>query len=181
MTSPKSFGVARALTAIGALLVVASLPMTWYHADRVVHSELTGWGIFTNLRIWLVVAAVIALGSTLLRESRPAVLLRAVVGLLAGAPVLRRILSPPDSSVALHDRIGLYVALLGALAMIVASVVSATREAADALGVDLGPLAGPSRPQLGAAEPVPRRSGPVAHGSTRAAEPIVDAEVVEEA
>lgn len=163
-------GPASFFVVAGALLIAASLPMVWYHADRATHSSLTGWGIFTNLRIWLVVAAVLALASLALPRGRTAVLVRAGLGLLAGGPVLRRIISPPSSSVALHDKIGLYVALVGAIAMLAGALFSAAARAAEEFGWDIPGMPAPDRPQLPSGSP----------GTAVQAEPIVDAEVVEE-
>jgi hypothetical protein len=164
------FGPASFFVVAGAILIAASLPMVWYHADRATHASLTGWGIFTNLRIWLVVAALLALASLALPRGRTAVVVRAVLGLAAGGPVLRRIISPPSAGVTLHDRIGLYVALVGAVAMLAGALLSAAARAAEELGWDIPGMAAPNRPQLPsgpATAPVP-------------AETIVDAEVVEE-
>jgi hypothetical protein len=176
MRQNRSFGIGSALTVIGAVLVLASLPMTWYHAERALHTELTGWGIFTNLRIWLVVAAVLAIATTLLPRGRGVVTARALLGLLAGAPVLRRIISPPDAAVPLDNRVGLYVALFGALAIIVGGLLSFGREVAEHFGWDL--------PGTGAAQLPPPPAPRPAHGAVRMPaqheEPIVDAEVVEE-
>ncbi len=174
-------GPGRVLTAIGAVLVLVSLPMTWYHAERSAHTELTGWAVFTNLRVWLVVAAVLALATVLAGNGRSTVIARAALGLLAGAPVLRRIISPPDSAVALDNRIGLYVALVGAVAIIAGGLLSAGREAAEAMGWDIpGPLGG-DRALPPAPPPRPQRVTNVAPAQPAAAsEPIVDAEVVEE-
>lgn len=175
-------GPGRVLTAIGAVLVLVSLPMTWYHAERSSHTELTGWAIFTNLRIWLVVAAVLALITVLAGNGRSTVLARAALGLLAGAPVLRRIISPPSSAVPLDNRIGLYIALVGAVAIIAGGLLSAGREAAEAMGWDISGGLGGDRALPTTTSPAgPARTMPAAPPPPEAAsEPIVDAEVVEE-
>ena len=167
-------GPAAFFVVAGAILIAASLPMVWYHADRAAHSSLTGWGVFTNLRIWLVVAAVLALASLGLPRGRTAVVVRAVLGLAAGGPVLRRIISPPSSDVALHDKVGLYVALIGAIAMLAGAVLSAAARAAEELGWDIPGMAAPNRPQL------PGGPARAAAPETAYAEPIVDAEVIED-
>jgi hypothetical protein len=169
MAKPR-IGPASFFVVAGAILIAASLPMVWYHADRAAHASLTGWGIFTNLRIWLVVAAVLALASLALPRGRTAVIVRAALGLLAGGPVLRRIVSPPSADVALHDRVGLYVALVGSVAMLAGAVLSAAARAAEELGWEIPGMPAPNRPQL-----------PGGSAATAVqAEPIVDAEVVEE-
>jgi len=163
----------------GAVLVLASLPMTWYHAERATHTELTGWAIFTNLRIWLVAAALLALLAALLPQGREAVVARCGLGLLAGLPVLRRIIDPPGGGVVhLDGRIGLYVALVGALTIIAGGLLSAGRRVADHYGWDL-PGMGPSR-ALPPASPAPPQTGRFARRPDGTEEPIVDAEVVRE-
>jgi hypothetical protein len=180
-TTPRRFGLGSALTIGGAVLILASLPMTWYHAERATHTELTGWAIFTNLRIWLVVAAILAILTALLPQGREAVVARCGLGLLAGLPVLRRIIDPPGGGVVhLDQRIGLWVALAGALAIIAGGVLSAGRRVADHYGWDL-PGMGPSR-QLPPPTPAPPASGGTGRFARPAAEEeqIVDAEVISE-
>ena len=165
------FGVGSVLTIAGAILIVVALPMTWYHADRATHTELTGWAIFTHLRLWLVAAAALAVLSALLRQGRAAVIARAGLGLLAAAPVLRRIIQPPGHGVALHDRIGLWVALLGAIGMVFGGLLSAGRRVAAHYGWGL-PGTGPRR-----ALPGPGPSTPPLPDPAREAI-VVDAEIV---
>src|SRR5689334_17668457 len=176
MRQNRSFGIGSALTVVGAVLVLASLPMTWYHAERAFHSELTGWGIFTNLRIWLLVGSLMAIASAFLPRGRGTVAVRALLGILIGAPVLRRIVSPPAAAVPLDNRIGLYVALAGALAIIAGGLLSFGREMAEHFGWD---LPGTGAPALPPASPPPSSAGAV-RMPPRYEEPIVDAEVVEE-
>lgn len=166
------FGVGSFLVAAGGVLVAASLPMTWYYAERPVNPSLSGWAVFTNLRIWLLVAAVLAVASLALRRGRVAVVVRAFLGVAAGAPVLRRIVDAPDASIHLNNRFGLYVALVGSLAMIAGALFSAARQAAEELGWDL-PGVPANRPLLGG-------GGSGAAAAVPPAEPIIDAEVVEE-
>jgi hypothetical protein len=167
----RRFGVGSLLTIAGAVLIVAALPMTWYHAERSYHTELTGWGIFTNLRIWLVAAAALAVLSALLPQGRRAVFARAALGVLAGGPVLRRIVDPPGHGVRLDDRIGLFVALLGALAIVAGGLLSAGRRVAEHYGLDL-PGMGPVR-ALPPPEPPPALPG---DGELETV--VVDAELV---
>lgn len=129
-TSSKRLGFGGALTIAGAILLVAALPLTWYHADRSFHTDLTGWAIFLHLRFWLIAAAALALPIALMPQGREAVIARASLGVLAGVPVLRRIIDPPGHGVALHDRAGLWVALAGALALIIGGLLSAGRRVA---------------------------------------------------
>jgi hypothetical protein len=167
----RRLGVGSLLTIAGAALIVAALPMTWYHAERATHTELTGWGIFTNLRIWLVAAAALAILSAVLPQGRRAVVARAMLGVLAGGPVLRRIVVPPGHGVRLDDRVGLFVALLGALAIVAGGLLSAGRRVAEHYRWDL-PGMGPVR-ALPAPDPPPLPS-------SGGGEVVVDAEVVRE-
>jgi uncharacterized membrane protein YidH (DUF202 family) len=169
--SERRFGIGSFLTVSGAVLIVVSLPMTWYHAERATNTELSGWGMFTNLRIWLVSAAALAVLSALLRQGWGAVIARAALGLLAGGPVLRRIVQPPGHGVRLDDRVGLFVALLGAVAIVAGGLLSAGRRVAEHYGFDL-PGRGPVR-ALPPAEPPPSPPG----GNDAL---VVDAEVVSE-
>jgi hypothetical protein len=179
MQPTRRFGLGSSLTMAGAVLILASLPMTWYHAERAANTELTGWGIFTNLRIWLVAAAVLAILSALLPRGRQAVFARCALGFLAGLPVLRRIVDPPGgNAVHLDPRIGLYVALLGALAIIAGGLLSAGREVAEHYGWDL-PGMGPSRALPQGSPPPQAPAGAYAQRPV-ADEQIVDAEVVQE-
>src|SRR3954462_8123197 len=176
----RRFGLGSALTIAGAVLILASLPMTWYHAERAVNTELTGWAIFTNLRIWLVVAAVLALLTAVLPQGREAVFARCGLGLLAGLPVLRRIIDPPGGGVVhLDQRIGLWVALAGALAIIAGGLLSAGRRMADHYGWDL-PGMGPSRALPPPPSPPATPTGRFARTPAEEEETIVDAEVVRE-
>ena len=150
-------GFGSVLTIVGAVLLVAALPLTWYHADRSFHTELTGWAIFLHLRFWLIGAAALALPIALLPQGREAVIARAALGILAGGPVLRRIIEPPGHGVALHDRAGLWVALAGALALIIGGLLSAGRRVAEHYQWDI-PGARPLR-LLPAPEPIPPDDG----------------------
>jgi hypothetical protein len=167
----RRIGVGSLLTIAGAVLIVAALPVTWYHAERASDTELTGWAIFTHLRIWLIGAAALALLSALLPQGRRALIARAALGILAGGPVLRRIIEAPGHGVRLDNRIGLWVALVGALTIIVGGLLSAGRRVAEHYRWDL-PGMGPVR-ALPAPDPTP--PAPAGGGYE-----IVDAEVVRE-
>src|ERR1700751_4106559 len=98
----KGPGFGSGLTIVGGILLVGALPLTWYPADRNFNTELTGWAIFTHLRFWLIAAAALALPLALMRQGRDAVIARAALGVLAGGPVVRRIVEPPGHGVTLH-------------------------------------------------------------------------------
>lgn len=170
----KRFGLGSLLTIAGAVLIAAALPLTWYHAQRTTHTELTGWAVFTHLRIWLVVAAALSLLTALLPQGKRTVIVRATLGILAGGPVLRRIIQPPGHGVALDNRAGLWVALAGALAIIVGGLLSAGRRVAEHYQWDL-PGMSPARALPPAPPPAPAGGGGIALARD---EEIVDAEIV---
>lgn len=124
--------VGRALSAIGAIVVVAALFMTWYHIDRAVNAHTTGWQTFPNLRIALIVGAVVVLGTALVVQTRPVLVVRAVVGLVLAVLILRRILFPPDLAQAVTSQIGVYVGFVGALGVALGGLVDTGREVIEA-------------------------------------------------
>lgn len=164
------FGIGSLLTIVGAILLIVALPLTWYHADRTFHSELTGWAIFTHLRFWLIGAAALALPMAALPRGREVVIPRAALGVLAGGPVVRRIIEPPGHGVALHDRAGLWVALAGAVALILGGLLSAGRRVAEHYQWDL--------PGTGTLRALPAPQPHVANGSGAVYPPLVDGDVV---
>lgn len=141
----------RALSALGAVVVVASLFLTWYHIDRAVNSDTTGWQTFPNLRIALIVGAAVVLATAAPRQTRPVLVVRTIVGLLIAAFVFRRIVSPPDLAQAVHAQAGVYVGFVGGLAVALGGLVDTGRQVAEAYpGLWRQPLAqlGPGRRTL---------------------------------
>lgn len=124
--------VGRALSLVGALVVVASLFMTWYHIDRAVNAHTTGWQTFPNLRIALIVGAVIVAGTALVVQTRPVLIVRTLVGLVLAVLILRRIIFPPDLAQAVTSQIGVYVGLVGALFVAAGGLVDTGREVIEA-------------------------------------------------
>src|SRR3954465_8750304 len=88
--------VGRVLSAGGGIIVVAALFVTWYEIDRAVNAHTTGWQTFPNLRIALIVGAVVVLGTALVRQTRAVLVVRTIVGVVLAVLIMRRILFPPD-------------------------------------------------------------------------------------
>ena len=123
--------IGRVLSAVGAVVVAVALVLTWYHIDRSAlqgTTESTGWQTFTNLR-WLILAgAAFVLVTALLRQTRPVLIARTVVGLVLALLILRRIVDPPDLGFPISAQIGVFAGLAGALAVAVGGLVDSGRE-----------------------------------------------------
>jgi hypothetical protein len=134
--------IGRVLSAVGAVVVAVALVLTWYHIDRSAlqgTTESTGWQTFTNLR-WLILAgAAFVLVTALLRQTRPVLIARTVVGLVLAALILRRIVDPPDLGFPISSQIGVFAGLAGAIAVAVGGLVDSGREV---VTVMFGPPAG---------------------------------------
>jgi hypothetical protein len=124
--------VGRALSAVGAIVVVVALFLTWYHVDRSFNAHTSGWQTFPNLRIALVVGAVVVLATALPAQTRPVLVVRTVVGLLLAAFVLRRIVAPPHLAQAVTAQIGVYVGFVGGLAVALGGLVDTGRQVVEA-------------------------------------------------
>jgi hypothetical protein len=135
----------RLLSAVGAVVVAVALALTWYHIDRTAlqgTTDSTGWQTFTNLR-WLIVAgAAFVLVTALLRQTRPVLIARTVVGVVLALLILRRIVDPPDLDFAVTAQIGVYVGLLGALCVAFGGLVDSGREVVTRWREPAGHLAG---------------------------------------
>jgi hypothetical protein len=126
----------RVLSAVGAVVVAVALVLTWYHIDRSAvqgTTESTGWQTFTNLRWVILAGAAIVLGTALVRQTRPVLVSRTLVGLVLAALILRRILDPPDLGFPISAQIGVYVGLLAALAVAAGGLVDSGREVVTAV------------------------------------------------
>jgi hypothetical protein len=123
--------IGRVLSAVGAVVVALALALTWYHIDRSAlqgTTESTGWQTFTNLR-WLIVAgAAFVLVTALLRQTRLVLIARTIVGVVLALLILRRIVDPPALDFPVTAQIGVYVGLLGALAVAFGGLVDSGRE-----------------------------------------------------
>jgi hypothetical protein len=129
--------VGRALSAIGALIVVLALFMTWYHVVYAAGSpppkDTTGWQTFTNLRFVILAGGIITIGTALVAQTRPVLIVRTVLGLVLAVLILRRIISPPDLAGAdVKSQIGVYVGLIGALFVALGGLVDTGRTVVEA-------------------------------------------------
>jgi hypothetical protein len=119
----------RALSAAGAILLLLSLVLVWYHVERPTGVEnSTGWDAFPRLR-WIVAGgAVLTLATALVRQVRWVLIARTVLGVVLAALILRRIIDPPDISSPVVTQFGVYVGLVGALAVAIGGLVDTGRE-----------------------------------------------------
>src|SRR4051794_15008008 len=92
-----SGGNGRFITAIGAVVLLVAMFLTWYEVVRgngfTVHT--TGWQTFTNLRFLLLAGAVACLVSPLPVQTPLIVVGRLVIGVVCSALGVRRLLFPP--------------------------------------------------------------------------------------
>jgi hypothetical protein len=110
--------IGRVLSAVGAIVVAVALVLTWYHIDRSAlqgTTETTGWQTFTNLRWVILAGAAFVLVTALLKQTRPVL-------------IMRRIVDPPDLGFPISAQIGVFVGLLGALAVAIGGLVDSGRE-----------------------------------------------------
>lgn len=128
MLSPRT---GRILSAVGAALLAIALFVTWYHIDRTVAQgdpETTGWQTFERLRILILAGAVFLLVSAIVRQSRPVLIARTVVGLILAVLIVRRIIDPPALDYDVTPAIGVYLGALGALAAAAGGLIDSGRE-----------------------------------------------------
>jgi peptidoglycan/LPS O-acetylase OafA/YrhL len=118
----------RLLSAVGAVVVAVALVLTWYHIDRTAGAtDTTGWQTFTRLR-WLVLAgAAVVLATALVRQTRPVLIARTVVGVVLALLILRRIVDPPDIDAPISSQFGVYVGLVAAIAVALGGLVDSGR------------------------------------------------------
>jgi hypothetical protein len=150
----------RALSAAGAILLLASLVLVWYHVERPTGVEnSTGWDAFPRLRWIVALGAVLTLATALVRQVRWVLIARAVLGLVVAVLILRRIVDPPDISAPVTTQFGVYIALAGALAVALGGLVDTGREfVVPVMGLGSAPRgelpAGPDRSAAPRATPV---------------------------
>jgi hypothetical protein len=119
----------RVLSAVGAVMLVAGLFLTWYHVERPQGAtETTGWQTFTRLRFAILGGAGLLLLSALVRQARAVLVARTVLGVVLGALILRRIIQPPDLVADVSAQLGVAVGLVGALAAALGGLVDSGRE-----------------------------------------------------
>jgi hypothetical protein len=107
----------RILSAVGAVILVMALFLTWYHIDRDVTQgtvDSTGWQTFTRLRLIILGGAMLLLISAVVRQTRAVLVGRTVLGLLLALLILRRIVDPPDLAFAVSSQAGVFAGLIGA-------------------------------------------------------------------
>ena len=121
--------VGRALSAAGAILLLLSLVLVWYHVERPTGVEnSTGWDAFPRLR-WIVAGgAVLTLATALVRQVRWVLVARTILGVVLAALIVRRIIDPPEISSPVVTQFGVYVGLVGALAVAFGGLVDTGRE-----------------------------------------------------
>jgi hypothetical protein len=131
----------RALSAAGAILLLISLVVVWYHVERPTGTESsTGWDAFPRLR-WIVAGgALLTLVTALVRQTRPVLIARTVLGVVVGALILRRIIDPPEISAPVTTQLGMATGLVGALMVALGGLVDTGRK--------IAPVIGLTRPQL---------------------------------
>jgi peptidoglycan/LPS O-acetylase OafA/YrhL len=121
--------VGRALSAIGALIVVLALFMTWYHIVRPggAVDDTTGWQTFTKLRYVILAGGIVTIATALVRQARPVLIVRTLLGVVLAVLILRRIISPPAVTGDVTSQIGVYVGFIGALLVALGGLVDTGR------------------------------------------------------
>jgi peptidoglycan/LPS O-acetylase OafA/YrhL len=166
----------RMLSAVGAVLLIVGLFLTWYHIDRTQGStDTTGWQTFTRLRVAILLGAGLLLVSALVRQLRYVLIARTVLGLVLGLLILRRVIDPPNVSAPISTQFGVVVGLVGAIAAALGGLVDSGREVIERYP-DLG-FGRPPAGQLGPgrdAEAARRQGSPRSSPSPQAHRPYVD-------
>jgi hypothetical protein len=120
----------RILSAVGAVILVMALFLTWYHIDRTAAQgtvDPTGWQTFTRLRLVILAGAALLLASALVRQTRPVLVGRTLLGLVLALLILRRIVDPPSLAFAVSARGGMFVGLIGAICAALGGLVDTSR------------------------------------------------------
>lgn len=134
--------VGRALSALGALVLILSLFMIWYHIDRAANNDTTGWQTFTNLRYAIVGGAVLTILSAAMEQTRGVLIARTLLGLVLAALILRRIISPPDLADPVSSQVGVYVGFVAGLLVAAGGLVDSGRRRSEVLpGIWRPPIA----------------------------------------
>jgi hypothetical protein len=124
--------VGRLLSAVGALLLIGGLFLTWYHITRAggFVESATGFETFTRLRVVIILGAVAVLITAIVAQTEPVLVLRTLVGVVLGILILRRIVFPPDIADPVKAQLGVVVGLIGAVCAVLGGVVDTSREMA---------------------------------------------------
>jgi hypothetical protein len=134
--------VGRALSAAGAILLLVSLALVWYHVERPTGIETsTGWETFPRLRLIVLGGAILTLLTAILPQTRWVLLARTLGGVVVAALILRRIIDPPDISSPVLPQVGVYAGLLAALSVAAGGLVDTGRRVAPAMGLARVPRA----------------------------------------
>ncbi len=135
----------RILSAVGAVLLVVALFLTWYTYGPPKSDTATGFQTFTNLRVVIIVGAVVLLFSALVEQrARWIMLLRASIGIVLALLVFRRIIFPPSLGSSASTEPGVYLGFIGALLAIGGGLVDIERRV-----VEVYPQAAFWRPPAG--------------------------------
>ena len=123
----------RLLSAVGALLLIGGLFLTWYHIDRAngFVESATGWDTFTRLRLVILAGAIALLLTAIVAQTQPVLIVRTLIGVVLGILILRRIVFPPDIADPVKSQFGVFVGLVGAVCAVLGGIVDTTREVAD--------------------------------------------------
>jgi hypothetical protein len=156
----------RLLSATGAVVLAAALFATWYHIARAPalgDPDTTGWQTFHRLRLAILVGAALVLASALIRQTRPVLMGRTLLGLLLAGLIVRRIVDPPQLDYDVTPAIGVYLGALGALLVAAGGLVDSGREVI-ASYPDLRPWGSPAGelprgPDAGDRSPLRRQPG----------------------
>jgi F0F1-type ATP synthase assembly protein I len=123
----------RFLSAVGALLLIGGLFLTWYHIDRAggFVENATGFDTFTRLRLVILAGAVVLLLTAIVAQTQPVLIVRTLIGVVLGILILRRIVFPPDIADPVKSQFGVFVGLVGAVCAVLGGIVDTTREVAE--------------------------------------------------
>jgi hypothetical protein len=126
----------RMLSAVGAILLLVSLALVWYHVERPTGIEsATGWESFPRLRWIVAVGALLTAATALVRQTRALLIARTVLGVVVAALILRRIIDPPDISSPVFPQIGVYAGFVSALLVALGGLVDTGRRIAPVMGL----------------------------------------------
>jgi hypothetical protein len=123
----------RLLSAVGALLLIGGLFMTWYHIDRAggFVENATGFDTFTRLRIVIILGGIVLLLSAIVAQTQPVLIARTLIGVVLGILILRRVVFPPDIADPVKSQFGVFVGLVGAVCAVLGGIVDTGREVAE--------------------------------------------------
>jgi hypothetical protein len=120
----------RLLSAVGAVLLIGGLFVTWYHIERApgFFESATGYETFTRLRVVILAGAVVLLLTAVVAQTQAVLIVRTLVGVVLGVLILRRVAFPPDIADPVTSQFGVFVGLVGALCAVFGGIVDTTRE-----------------------------------------------------